>query len=174
MIKTPDIKKILGLTQEEMALVLGINRSQWTMFKAGQRDIPAKAKNILTALLKDSEQKKVSAKEVQQLRKEEQQKAKDKLQREYVKLQVKLQRLEKEIASLENLRKECFGALETASYLENSKEDTHKKIAPIIRSRAIKALKNHSLYKLEHLQLQKENLEMLKLKIGKKMGAAEK
>lgn len=38
-LKMKSIKKITGLTQEEMASYLGINRSLWSMYVSGKRTI---------------------------------------------------------------------------------------------------------------------------------------
>ena len=46
-----DIKTILGLTQNEMGMLLGMPRSNWSMFKSGQRDIPLPAKEQLAHLM---------------------------------------------------------------------------------------------------------------------------
>ncbi|CAM3582871.1 helix-turn-helix domain-containing protein [Flavobacterium saliperosum] len=173
--KTPDIKNRLGLTQEEMAMHLGISLSQWKMFKSGKRSLPLQALENFSVLLKGVQQKKDSSTEAQGLRKTEEEQAKGKRQHAYLKVQVKLQRLEKEIAVIENQRAESFAALETAFFLEGQKEGkANKDFIQSIRSRALTTLKKQSLYKREALQLQKENLEMLKLEIGKKMAAEEK
>lgn len=173
--KTPEIKNILGLTQEEMAMHLGISLSQWKMFKSGKRSLPLQALEKFSVLLKGVQQKKENSSESQDLRETEEKQAKGKRQLDYLKVQVKLQRVEKEIAVIENQRAESFAALETVSFLEGQKEGkANKEFLQTIRSRALSTLKKQSLYKREALQLQKENLEMLKLEIGKKMATAEK
>lgn len=46
------IRDLLGsLTQEEMAMILEINRSQWSMYESGKRALPIKAKLLLAELL---------------------------------------------------------------------------------------------------------------------------
>lgn len=172
---TTPLKNLLGLTQEEMALLLGIHASMWSMFKSGKRALPADAAEPFAALLKGVQQKKERSKEAQQVIKAEQEHAKEKMHLEYLRVQAQLGQTEKELQLVETRRAESFAALETAFFLEgqkNSKAD--KNLIQTIRSRALATLKKQNLYKLEALQLQKENLEMLKLKIGKKISAAEK
>jgi transcriptional regulator with XRE-family HTH domain len=55
MTKAKIFKKNLLLTQEETAILLGVNRSQWAMYEIGQRDIPGFAKMKLATLLETVE-----------------------------------------------------------------------------------------------------------------------
>lgn len=165
------IKEVLGLTQEEMAMVLGITPSQWSMYKSGKRDIGLTAKQQLGFLLKGVQQKEKTTEAFLQTEKK---KATEKLQQDLRKVQIKQQRTATAIATLENHRREGYAALKVATLLENQKENNRSGVAAIIRSRALKLLHKHSLYQLEQLQLQSETLEMLKLKISKKISAKEK
>ena len=38
------IRELLGVSQKEMAILLKINRAQWSMFESGKRDLPFEAK----------------------------------------------------------------------------------------------------------------------------------
>ncbi|MCG2611380.1 helix-turn-helix domain-containing protein [Flavobacterium sp. SM15] len=175
MKNTTPLKNLLGLTQEEMALLLGIHASQWSMFKSGKRSLPVEALVFFAALMKGVQHKKERSKEAQQLIKAEQEQAKEKRHLEYLRVQVKLGQVEKELELLEIRRAESFAALETMCFLEGQQEGkADKYFIQSIRSRALATLKKQSLYKLEELQLQKENLEMLKLKIENKMTEGEK
>ncbi|MGH2667353.1 hypothetical protein [Flavobacterium sp.] len=170
MDNTITIKNILGLTQEEMGMVLGISISQWKMYKSGKRDIPLSAKEHLTALLRETQNKNQIAEETKQFIKVEQQKAKEKLQQECLKIEIRLHRLEREISNLNNQRSECFAALEVVALLESHKiKSVDTLLASCIKSRALKTLNNHSLFKMEQMQLQKESLEILKAKIKKRL-----
>lgn len=46
-----ELRKLLGISQIEMAMLLQISRSQWSMFEIGQRDLPLAAKQLLAELL---------------------------------------------------------------------------------------------------------------------------
>jgi transcriptional regulator with XRE-family HTH domain len=48
----PSLGAQLGLTQDEMAMLLKIGRSAWSMYELGLRDIPAPAKLLLAEMLK--------------------------------------------------------------------------------------------------------------------------
>jgi len=51
MRKTTKLSKILGLTQSDVAMLMGITRSHWTMFESGQRKLPPQANLLLSAIL---------------------------------------------------------------------------------------------------------------------------
>ncbi|WP_313803523.1 hypothetical protein [Flavobacterium sp.] len=153
------LKSLLGLTQEEMGMLLGIPTSQWGMFKSGKRDLPLAALQQLSALITETNKAKPS-KAIQQFLKAEQQKAQEKTKLEYLDLQLKLYRTEKEITTVENIRTECIAALEVATLLEKQNEKTD--LAASIKHRATKTLNKHSLQKLEQLQRKKAMLEIMK------------
>lgn len=49
--ETNNFKNILGLNQNEMAMLLKITRSQWAMYQTGKRPLPREAKLQLAELL---------------------------------------------------------------------------------------------------------------------------
>lgn len=51
MKKEHPIRIRLGLTQEEMATLLGITRAHWGMYEIGKRDLPPAANQLLAELL---------------------------------------------------------------------------------------------------------------------------
>lgn len=165
MKKRVEVKNMLGLTQDEMAMVLGIPKSQWSMYKSGQRDLPLEALQQFSVLLQGVQKVKTS-KTAQDFIKQEQHKTNEKIKENYENIQIKLHRVRKEINTIEKQRTECFAALKTAEFLE-SHNDTFG-LASSIKARAIKSLNKYSLYKLEKLQMQKENFEILKKKLIKK------
>ena len=60
MKKRAEIKNMLGLTQEEMAMVLGITKGQWSMYKSGQRDLPIESLQQFSTLLLGVQKEKTS------------------------------------------------------------------------------------------------------------------
>lgn len=157
---------MLGLTQEEMAMVLGITKRQWSMYKSGQRDLPLEVLQQFSTLLQGVQKEKTS-KTAQDFIKQEQHKTNEKLKEAYENTQIKLSRVQKEIDTIKKQRTECFAALKTATFLENN-NDTFG-LASSIKARAIKSLHKYSLYKLEKLQMQKENFEIMKSKMEQRM-----
>lgn len=52
MKKTTKLNKILGLTQNDTAMLMGITRTQWSMFESGKRALPLRAKILLGEIIK--------------------------------------------------------------------------------------------------------------------------
>lgn len=46
-----EIKNILGIKQEDLAMILGVSRGQLSMYIIGKRDLPIEAKLILSELI---------------------------------------------------------------------------------------------------------------------------
>ncbi|MGX7667605.1 hypothetical protein [Flavobacterium pedocola] len=170
MENTTTLKNILGLSQIEISYLLGIERSQWSMYVSGKRALPLAATQQLTALLKQVQQAKNPSKESREIAKAEQKKMQEQLQQDYLAVQMKQYKVAKQITALENKRAECFAALEVAAFLEHQTEYQAKKdLAKGIRARVAGTLRTHNLYVLTELQLKKENLEMLKNSLEQKM-----
>ncbi|MBC8883872.1 helix-turn-helix transcriptional regulator [Flavobacterium piscinae] len=53
-------KDITGLTHDEMATVLGVHRSQWSMYVSGKRSLPLEATIKLNELLQSIQKNKVN------------------------------------------------------------------------------------------------------------------
>ncbi|WP_309640757.1 helix-turn-helix transcriptional regulator [Flavobacterium sp.] len=51
MKKENTIRTLLGVTQQELAMLLGVSRSQCAMFETGKRDLPLTAKQLLAEML---------------------------------------------------------------------------------------------------------------------------
>ena len=45
------IRTLLGMKQEDMDMLLRVNRSQWVMYEIGKRDLPLVAQLKLTEML---------------------------------------------------------------------------------------------------------------------------
>ena len=163
-----DIKTILGLTQNEMSIMLCITRSTWTMFKSGQRDIPLLAKEQLANLMSASSIRKKSCKDIEVLSKEEIKNEKIVLKEELMSTEIKIKRMTKEIENLIRIRENLFAAYETAVILDSENSNpTTKLLADSIKRRVENSLKKYNLASVTTLELKKESLEMLKLKITK-------
>jgi len=165
-----DIKSILGLSQNEMAILLGIPRSNWAMFKSGQRDIPLSAKEKLTHLVEASYKRKKNCHELEIFISEELKNEKTILKQELQTIELKLKRVSAEIEKLKQTREKLFAAFETAVFLlsENVSPKTNL-LAETIKKRVINSLNKYNLASVTALQLKKENLAQLKTKIEEKL-----
>ncbi|CAM4275801.1 hypothetical protein [Flavobacterium terrigena] len=165
-----DIKTILGLTQNEMGMLLGIPRSNWAMFKSGQRDISLTAKEQLANLMEASVKRKKHCKEIEVILKEEIKNENITLKQELITTELKIKRVSKEIENLNRIRENLFAAYETAVLLHSDNSNVNAKLlADSIKTRVANSLKKYNLASATALQLKKESLEMLKLKIQQKL-----
>lgn len=166
MEKDNNIKSLLGLSQEEAAMLLGITRMQWAQFITGRRDIPVAAKLKLAEVLSTIQKNKTNPQEVNKLIETEKKIAQEGLHQELKAIKLKELQLERKIKKTDEVRKEAFSALQVVAYLESKKENS---LAKFIKTRAKNTLNKHSLQHLQELQLKKESLEMLKLQIEEKL-----
>ncbi|MFM9989226.1 helix-turn-helix domain-containing protein [Flavobacterium sp.] len=167
---TTTIKNLIGLSQEEMAMLLGITESQWSMYKSGKRDIPLAAKQQLAALLSNTQQAKSVSPESIKMAEKEKKSEKEWLKREYKAIDHKQQYLERKIIAIENIRVECFAALEVVHYLESQSENEFTiSLANSIKTRATNTLDKHSSSRLLEMKLKKESCEMLKYSLVQKI-----
>jgi len=56
------IRSLLGLAQEDLAMLLGVSRGRWSMYELGKRDIPLQAKQLLGEMLQHVNQQHTLAK----------------------------------------------------------------------------------------------------------------
>lgn len=170
-----NFKNIIGLTQEEAAMYFGVTEGHWSMFAIGKRDLPLEGTIKLGALLQYVKEKKPVSEARQQLDKAENEKLLQKLQQDSTDIRFKIYKLAKKISTIENIRTECFAALEVAEFIGNQ-EEKHPigSLSNFIRFRATKTLKQHDLYSLTELQIKKESLEILKTTLEKKIKAIQK
>lgn len=168
--RTATIKSLLGLTQEEMAMLLGVSRVQWAMFEIGQRGLPLVAIQRLNPLLSNANKPESVSKESPTIIEAEKKKAQEWLKREYLKVQIKQQLLERKINAMEKTRSECFSALETVHYLESHPEkELIPDMASFIKIRVLNTLNKNALHRLQEMQLKKESLDILKNSLEQKM-----
>jgi transcriptional regulator with XRE-family HTH domain len=65
MKKENTIRSLLGVTQLELAMLLGVSRSQCAMFETGQRDLPLHAQQLLAEMLTYLQSTEATAKSIQ-------------------------------------------------------------------------------------------------------------
>ncbi|MEW5676309.1 helix-turn-helix transcriptional regulator [Flavobacterium enshiense] len=168
MKKRETLTKKLGLTQIEIASLLGVTRTQWSMYEIGKRNLPLDAKKTIAALLQQHKNSKKTEKAKPLLSYDEVQKNIDYLKNELTNTKHQLIVVEKKITNLENKYRAYTNAMETLSFLGTNKNDSQFHTA-CIELRLKKSLKRNPPYRLEQLQFKKECLEMLKLKIEEQL-----
>ncbi|KIX20205.1 hypothetical protein SY27_13750 [Flavobacterium sp. 316] len=154
MKKRKIFKTPMLFSQEEMAMLLGITRSQWAMFEIGQRDIPSSAKLKLATLIKGvNVLSKVATKElphhkIQQSKKEE-----------ILYTQLKENRLqqliiERKLAKLKKNYQEAENTLQFVALLKGNKNITVREeaVLNVVQAKALVVLDRNGL----HLQLEQQ------------------
>lgn len=170
MTQKTNIKSLLGLTQEETAMMLEITRMQWVQYSTNRREIPLLAKERLANVLFTLHKNKTVSKLTTKIIETEKKKAQNGLLQEYKTIEFKIMKLERELIKREQTRNEAYKALEVVAYLETHKEHQFlQNLSQSIKNRAINTLNKYSLKDFQDLKLKKESLEMLKIKIKEKL-----
>jgi transcriptional regulator with XRE-family HTH domain len=154
-------KKLLGLSQEEMAIILGITRTQWSMYEIGKRNLPSAAAVEFSKLLHYIQENHSKEMEMPDFMKEEEKRVYGQLGKDIQKNEYKLNRLTKKMERAQLLYEDAFAALQVVAYLEsqpkNEKITTIKNVIQqktrvgLMRQKEI--LRKHS-HDIEVLQLQ--------------------
>ena len=170
MRKKENLRDVLGITQEELAMLLSITRTQLAMYETNKRDIPLTSKEKLADILTTLHKNKSISKYSNSIIETEKKKVSEWLQKEFKDLEYKVVLLDRKIEKVMQVRKNAFKAFGVVQYLE-SKNDKHheQRLANTIKKRVEKTLNKQNLQHLHELELKKENLEMLKLIIEKKL-----
>lgn len=168
MKKTNTISKLLGFTQEDMALLLGVSRGQWSMYESGKRDIPVQAKQLLAEMLKFMQTP--AAIISRKLPHVAHQEAKKKEQLERLLKENEYQQLiiAKKLAALEKKYTAALVVLQLMDHLatlSHHKKALDQELLDSIAGKSALTLTKSGLPSLIKLQIKQEVLEMEKLVI---------
>lgn len=168
--KKETLRSNLGLTQEELAMLLGTNRINIAMFETGRRELPNDSITKVLPALTHHQGLKEHSEPVIKLLESEKKKTTEWLTRELRTTDYKLRKCEDKIAAMESKRSEAIAALETVCFLETqSNELAFPGTKSFIRSRAVTLLNKNPLHQLEELKLKKEQLDFLKKSLEEKL-----
>lgn len=139
------LKSLLGIAQEEIAIVLGITRSHCAMYDTGKRSLPLHAKMELVKILQYVEKNEFKDKEIQNFINEgvlQMQKAfENEIQLNAYKIHV----LEKKIKKVERLCNESLAALRLSEYLDTQTDNERTVgMSQIIKTEAMKVFKRNN------------------------------
>ena len=168
-----NIKKLLGLSQDEMAALTGVTRSLWTMYEINQRDIPTAAVKIVTDLVLHSQQTTTVCKPQEIIIETDKKQEQVWLQKEYTTQRHKAELLKRKLVTMETIRKDCFRALKSLEYIEQFPDNiTFKAVALDIRERVEENLQRNSVQRQQQLQLKLATAEFLLQNIAEKLKVA--
>jgi plasmid maintenance system antidote protein VapI len=128
MKKEETITELLGTCQNEAAMLLNINRSQWSMFVSGKRDLPLEAKEQLAEILTYVQSAK--AKNAENLLPSQKDETKERLEALLKENQYQQMRADKKVNRLEKKQQAGEAALHLVQYFENhphKKNNVHRK-----------------------------------------------
>lgn len=166
MQKGVNIREQLGVTQEELALLLKVTRSQLSMYELGKRDLPIAAKKQLAELLLYVKEQSTTQKKVKSVMKEEVLLKKSIIEKlihtnlhHQIKVGRALDRFEKKLEAGQ-------ASLNLIDFLENKtvkKEKDTDLLLKSMKSKSLNVVKKSNLATLTKLQIQKEVLEAEKM-----------
>lgn len=160
---------MLGLSQKEIAKLIGVSRSQLSMYEIGKRDLPLEAVKTLGSIVLFCQENKFNRR-INRFLEIEHQNVIDWLQLEYNKQNHKRNFLERRKLALENQRLKDFKAFEVLHYLEQFPDNiVFADLVLDIKERLNKNFINNSLNNIMELQLQIETIEMLKSILEEKL-----
>ncbi|TCN58913.1 hypothetical protein D0809_11220 [Flavobacterium circumlabens] len=165
MKKEENVGTLLGIPQEEMAILLQVTRGQWSMFLSGKRSLPTAAVLKLTEMLtivKEAETQEPHAAAL----KEEEARIKKYLEEEIIINQHKQRLAADQLERCKKRYQSAQNAVKIADALIAKKQQTHtwqEELLPLIKSNAQDVLKKNSLlvqeqYTLKLLVLQQEEV----------------
>ncbi|MCL9807046.1 hypothetical protein NAT51_16040 [Flavobacterium amniphilum] len=154
-----NFKSVLGIPQEDIAVLLGVTRTQWSMYELGQRSLPVHAMLELGNMMEYIQQPKFQSKELQSVLREEEEQSRKAIQKEMETTQYKMLVLGKKIKEVQRLRNENLAALRLAAYLETQTPEglTHG-MGEVIKVKALAMFKKYN-GQLEKFQLRSATLK---------------
>lgn len=154
-----NFKSLFGIPQEDIAVLLGVTRTQWSMYELGKRSLPVHAMLELGNMMAYIQQQKFQSKELQSVLREEEEESLKVIQKEMDANKYKTLVLDKKIEEAERLRNENFAALRLAAYLEAQTPDglTHG-MGEVIKTKALAMFRKYN-GQLEKLKLRSATLK---------------
>ncbi|HKX86528.1 MAG TPA: hypothetical protein VJL37_07640 [Flavobacterium sp.] len=139
------LKSLLGIAQEEIAIVLGISRSHCAMYGTRKRSLPLHAKLELVKILQYVEKNEFKDKEIQRFINQEELRMQKVFEKEIQLNVYKIHVLEKKIKKAERLRNESLAALRLSEYLD-AQTDNERTVgmSQIIKSEAMVVFKRNN------------------------------
>jgi transcriptional regulator with XRE-family HTH domain len=171
-------KEPLLISQEQMAMLLGVTRSQWSMVALGERGLPLKAKAKLDALVQNAN-KVTSAKRIKLVQEVQQENEMQKIiEPLLLDNALKLAQQQKKLSLMEEKYQKAVNTLHFVAGFQ--KESVHTNLLRVLHIKANKMLEANGLQhqvvckiKIEVLEYEKKLL-LIKMKSGDNDGLFKK
>lgn len=162
---------LLGLTQIQMAALLKVHPSQWSMYESGQRDLPHTPTQVLAEMLSYLQLENKSLK-VKQHRNEQEELMKNYIEKLLSENEYQLQKMGKKLALAErkyhnNIH--VIGLIDYLAKLSSTEEALDRELLKSIASKAESDLKKSGLAELTHLRIKEELLQQEKIVLHSKL-----
>lgn len=161
MKKIEKIRNQFGLTQNDLALLLRVTRSQLAMYESGKRDLPLAAKEQLAEMLGYIQKKPFRVIANKTLLKEQEEQKRKVLKDMIVVNKHKQLLLDKKINVLERKQQDNLKSLHLVAFLEKqsaNKSADHAHIVQLFETKANSEIAKRGLTTITKLQLKKEVL----------------
>lgn len=174
MKKETIFKEKLLLSQEDIAILIGVTRTQWSMFEIGQRDIPSSAKIKLTTLLKHVNNLSKATKKEFPYQKNQEAKKQKVLQEELQNNKLQKLKLQRKLERLQLYYKQAETTLQFVALLQENEKQTELEtlVLQSIKSKALQVLERNGLHLQTKFQQKLNALEvhskLLEFELGKR------
>lgn len=162
MRKRENIRDAFGISQEELAIVLKITRSQLAMFETGKRELPSTAIIQLAEMLRYLQENASKSADTTSLLKAQaiqKEKALEEMRKEN---HFKQLALERKLKVLEKKHKASLSAFQLMKYLEKQDSKNGKLESPLLKTierKALTELNKNDLAMITKCKIEKEVLE---------------
>lgn len=171
MKKQYSITALLGVRQQDVAMLLRVHPSQWSMYESGKRDLPLAAKQLLAELLTHQQSPETTASKLphhaQQQKQLQQQLERLLRENEYQQLLVA-----RKINSVEKKYSSQLRVLQLVDFLSNhptQKGKLEMRLLKTIEKKAVVTIEAEGLAVLVKYQIKQESLELEKLLLQSKL-----
>ena len=161
MKNSKNIRDILGVTQEDLANLLKVTRTQLSMYELGKRDLPATAKEQLAKILQYMQEKQLKQDSTTMLMKTQMLHQKKVLEHMLQTNQYKQLLLEKKKKAIEKKYYTNLSALQLMQFLEKEHvkhEVRMAKLVKVIKNKATTEVEKNGLAVLTKFHIEKEVL----------------
>ena len=130
--------KLLGATQREIAILLGINASQWSMYETGDRNLPTDAYELMSKMLEHVQNKNNKALKEQELSTQQQDVTKETLEKLLKENDYQQQTIERKINKIKKKQAFVVARFQLLDYLEQhtTKKEEHPELLKRIKDKA--------------------------------------
>jgi transcriptional regulator with XRE-family HTH domain len=161
MKKYDNIREILGITQEDLAAILKITRTQLSMYEIGKRELPSSAMIQLAEILRYLKEDASKSAETTSLLKVQAIQKEETLEEMRKENHFKQLVLEKKLNVLEKKYKANFSAFQLTKYLEKQDTENGKlesQLLKTIERKALAELNKNGLAMITKYKIEKEVL----------------